>query len=111
MSHFNEKFVHQLRQDEDMLADFMHSKYAINGKNVLVREDKQLKDIIQFVQTAMVRLYIENNDKAGLKVFFAKFRDSSQLYLLPQEIESFYNDPELKMNEATKKEFLIDSLL
>lgn len=66
--HLNQKYLSELRKDEDKQAEFMYSNYALN-ENVIKKDRKLLKEIVPFVQTALIRLYIDMGDEGRDKIF------------------------------------------
>jgi len=66
--HLNQKYLSELRKDEDKQAEFMYSTYALN-ENVIKKDPKLLREIIPFVQTALIRLYIDMEDEGREKIF------------------------------------------
>ena len=46
--HLNQKYLSELRKDEDKQAEFMYSNYALN-QNVIKKDRKMLKEIVPFV--------------------------------------------------------------
>ena len=61
--HLNQRYLSELRKDEDKQAEFMYSDYARNINTIKKDERKLLKEIVPFVQTALIRLYIEESDE------------------------------------------------
>ena len=88
----------------------MYSTYALN-ENVIKKEERRLlRDIVPFVQTALIRLYIEDGDAGRSKIhdFFNQFSSNGQhqpshLYLLETEIQRFAQEPRMKDQEVTKE--------
>ena len=68
-NHLNQKYLSELRKDEDKPAEFMYSTYSHNYEVIKKEERKLLKDIVPFVQTALVRLYIEDDEDGRDKIF------------------------------------------
>ena len=66
--HLNQKYLSELRKDEEKQAEFMYSDYAMN-QNVIKKEPKKLKEIVPFVQTALIRLYIDDGDDGRDKIY------------------------------------------
>jgi len=84
----NQKYLNEIRKDEDKQAEFMYSNYALN-ENVIKRDEKRLlKEILPFVQTALIRLYLDEGDEGRDKIyeFFNQFakdgENSNHLCLL-----------------------------
>ena len=61
--HLNQKYLSELRKDEDKLAEFMQSEYRLNENVIKTEEAKPLREIVALVQTALIRLYIEDDVK------------------------------------------------
>jgi len=78
-AYLNTGYLKELRKDEEKAADFMYSEYTQNFN--AIRKDKQvlLKDIVPFVQTALVRLYIEDEERGSQKIleFFGQFTNGT----------------------------------
>jgi len=78
-AYLNTGYLKELRKDEEKAADFMYSEYTQNFN--AIRKDKQvlLKDIVPFVQTALVRLYIEDEERGSQKIleFFSQFTNGT----------------------------------
>ena len=51
----------------------MYSTYALNENAIKKEEKKMLRDIVPFVQTALIRLYIEDEEEEGRKKIFDFF--------------------------------------
>ena len=70
-NHLNQKYLSELRKDEDKPAEFMYSTYSLNSGVIKSspEERKLLKEIVPFVQTALVRLYIEDDEDGRDKIF------------------------------------------
>ena len=47
----------------------MYSTYALNENVIKKEERKLLKEIVPFVQTALIRLYIEEGDEGRDKIY------------------------------------------
>ena len=106
--HLNQKYLSELRKDEEKQAEFMYSDYALN-QNVIKKDPKKLKEIVPFVQTALIRLYIDMGDEGREKIydFFNQFSNGTQqsnhLFLLQQEMESFSRQPQLQQKDVTRE--------
>ena len=106
--HLNQKYLSELRKDEEKQAEFMYSDYALN-QNVIKKDPKKLKEIVPFVQTALIRLYIDMGDDGREKIydFFNQFSNGTQqsnhLFLLQQEMESFSRQPQLQQKDVTRE--------
>ena len=73
--HLNQKYLSELRKDEDKLAEFMQSEYRLNENVIKTEEAKPLREIVALVQTALIRLYIEDDVNGRQKIyeFFEQF--------------------------------------
>ena len=71
----NQKYLSELRKDEDKLAEFMQSEYRLNENVIKTEEAKPLREIVALVQTALIRLYIEDDVNGRQKIyeFFEQF--------------------------------------
>ena len=72
LHHLNLKYLSELRKDEDKVADFMQSTWTLNPECIKPQEQWKLRDIVPLVQTALIRLYIEDGPegKANIHEFF-----------------------------------------
>ena len=77
--HLNQKYLSELRKDDDKMAEFMYSNYALN-QNVIKKDQRKLKEIVPFVQTALIWLYIDMDDAGRDKIydFFNQFSNGIQ---------------------------------
>ena len=67
--HLNQRYLSDLRKDEDKQADFIYSIYTTNQDAIKKDEKRLLKDILPFVQTALIRLYIEDEVDGRQKIY------------------------------------------
>jgi len=65
--HLNQRYLKELRKDEEKVAEFMYSIYCV--QQAIKREPAPLlKEIVPFVQTALIRLYIEDDVEGSKKI-------------------------------------------
>lgn len=108
--HMNQKYLSELRKDEEKQTDFMYSDYNPNP-NVIKKEKRLLKDIVAFVQTALIRLYIDMDERENgrelIYEFFNEFSNGNQqsnhMYLLQEEMQKFLNEFNMQQNNVAKE--------
>ena len=66
----NNKYLSELRKDEDKKAEFMYSMFSDVHNQIKKEEPKLLREILELVQTAIIKLYIEGNRQDRIYDFF-----------------------------------------
>jgi hypothetical protein len=67
---------------------FLHSKFSPFGY-FIKKEPQLLKDVLSFVQTNLVKLYVEQGDKRAIYNFFANHHPRKQIFIDHQEVQNF----------------------
>ena len=106
--YLNTGYLKELRKDEEKSAEFMYSEYTQNFNAIKKDKPVLLKEIVPFVQTALVRLYVEDEDRGAQKVldFFSQFTNGTQqshhLMLLQPELNNFLDNPQFQSRNVTR---------
>ena len=91
MEHKNRLFIPDLKKDKNKLIQFQYSKFSpFEGH---IQTDKQgmvvLKDVVSFIQTALMKLYVEQGNQKAIFEFFDQAVNKKQIYIDAKEIEEF----------------------
>jgi hypothetical protein len=63
----NAKYVSELRKDPHKEAEFLHSDYSPLDKTLKRDMKIKLREILQLVQMAIVKMYVEADDNGNLE--------------------------------------------
>jgi hypothetical protein len=102
----NAQYVAQLRKDPNKQAEFIHSKYSLMADVLNVDEKFLLRDILELVQTALMKMYIEADMQEKIHEFFSQISnqnqvmsagvsitEQSQIYFNVTELEKYLEQP------------------
>ena len=87
----NAKYLSELRKDVDKKAEFIYSQFSEVHYQIKKEEPKLLREILELVQTAIIKLYIEKNQQDRIYDFFNNYAGQSavqsQIYLNQEELQ------------------------
>lgn len=85
-------FTSDLNKNPNKLKKFLYSKFS-PFQNLIKREKTEagvsLKDVVSFVQTNLIKLYVEKGDTKAIYNFFSNIQHKNQIYIDYQEIDAF----------------------
>ena len=72
LEHKNKLFIPDLKKDKNKMISFQYSKFSPFEGNI--KTDKQgqvlLRDVVALIQTALIKLYVENANQKAIFEFF-----------------------------------------
>lgn len=94
LEHKNQQLAPDLKKGQTKSAKFQYSKFSPFAGLIKQKEAVSQVDIVSFIQTHLIKIYIQRNDKEAIQRFFSNSNNRRQFYLDFKEIE-----PYLRMSE------------
>lgn len=106
-------FVGDLNRDPNKLQKFQYSKFSPFGS--LIKKEKgdggvPLKDVVAFIQTNLIKLYVEREDQQSIYNFFQASHNKNQFHMDYNEIDQFLERQENKKICNITKALILENL-
>jgi hypothetical protein len=92
LEHKNQKFTAELKKNPNKIVKFQYSNFS-PFSNFIKKEQKEngvlLKDVVSFIQTNLIKLYVEKGDRKAIYTFFSSSHNKKQVYIEYKEIEEY----------------------
>lgn len=92
LEHKNNMFTSELAKNQNKLKKFQYSKFSPFSS--LIKKEKteagtNLKEVTAFVQTNLIKLYVEKGDQKSIYNFFSNSQLKNHMYIDYNEVDAF----------------------
>ena len=86
----NQQFIGELKKNPQKSKVFQYSKFSPFSNFIKKNKDGALlKDVVSFIQTNIIKLYVEKGDKKAIYNFFSSSHNKKSVYIDFKEIQEF----------------------
>ena len=92
LEHKNQKFISDLKRNPQATVKFQYSKFSPFGRFIKQEKTKQpdsLLDVVAFIQTNLIKIYVEQGNKKAISEFFRRSHNKKQIHIDTNEIEEY----------------------
>lgn len=86
----NQQFIGELKKNPNKSKKFQYSKFSPFSNFIKKsKEGALLKDVVAFIQTNIIKLYVEKGDKKAIYNFFSSAHNKKSVFIDFKEIQEF----------------------
>ena len=89
LEQMNQQFIGEIKKNPNKSKKFQYSKFSPFASFIKNKDGALIKDVVSFIQTIIIKLYVEKGDKKAIYNFFSSSHNKKSIYIDQTEIKEF----------------------